>query len=53
MEVTANTHAGTVTTMPIVTELAERVRMGVKEVIEEVIVNSVSVFISFTNRMIL
>lgn len=53
MEVTANTHAVTVTTMPIVPELVERVRMGVNEVIEEVIVNNVSVFISFTNRMTL
>lgn len=42
MEVIAKTHAVTVTTLPLVTEMMERFRMGVKEVIEEVIVNSVS-----------
>lgn len=50
---TANTHADTVTTMPIVTEVVERVQMGVEKVIEEVTVNSVSVLTSFTNRMTL
>lgn len=49
MEVTANTHVVTVTTMPLVTQLMERVRMGVKRVIEEVIVNSVSVLQPFTD----
>lgn len=48
MEMTANTHAAIVTTMPLVTEMMEHVRMGVKKAIEEVIVNSVSISINFT-----
>lgn len=42
MEMTANTHADTVTTMPPVTEIMKRVRMGVEKVMQEVTVNSVS-----------
>lgn len=42
MEMTANTHADTVTTMPSVTEIMKRVRMGVEKVMQEVTVNSVS-----------
>lgn len=49
MEVTANTDVVTVTTMPLVTQGMERVRMGVKKVIEEVIVNNVSISKPFTN----
>lgn len=37
MEVPANTHAVTVTTMPPVTEMMERVRMVVKKVIQGMI----------------
>lgn len=43
MEVTVNTHAVTVSTMPPVTDIMKRVRMGVKKGIQEVIVNNVSV----------
>lgn len=49
MEMTVNTHAATVTTMSLVTEMMEHVRMGVKKAIEEVIVNSVSIPIYFTD----
>lgn len=49
MEITVNTHAATVTTMSLVTEMMEHVRMGVKKAIEEVIVNSVSIPIYFTD----
>lgn len=49
MEMTVNTHAATVTTMSLVTEMMEHVRMGVKKAIEEVIVNSVSIPICFTD----
>lgn len=42
MEMTANTHADTVTTMHSVTEIMKRVRMGVEKVMQEVTVNSVS-----------
>lgn len=43
MEVTVNTHAVTVSTMPPATDIMKRVRMGVKKGIQEVIVNNVSV----------
>lgn len=43
MEMTANTHAVTVSTMPLVTEMKGRVQMDVKKVITEVIVDNVSV----------
>lgn len=49
MEMTVNTHAATVTTMSLVTEMMEHVQMGVKKAIEEVIVNSVSIPIYFTD----
>lgn len=49
MEMTVNTHAATVTTMSLLTEMMEHVRMGVKKAIEEVIVNSVSIPIYFTD----
>lgn len=49
MEVIVNTPAGTVSTMPPVKEIMERVRMGVKKAIQEVTVNSVSVAKYFTN----
>lgn len=49
MEMTVNTHAATVTTMSLVTEMMEHVRMGVKKAIEEVIVSSVSIPIYFTD----
>lgn len=41
IEVTANMHAVTVSTMPPVTEIMELVRMGVEKVIQEMIVNRV------------
>lgn len=43
MEATVNTHAVTVTTMPTVTKMKERVQMGVEEIEEEVTVNNVGV----------
>lgn len=43
MEMTANTHAVAVSTMPLVTEMKGRVQMDVKKVITEVIVDNVSV----------
>lgn len=49
MEVIVNTPAGTVSTMPPVKEIMERVRMGVKKAIQEVTVNTVSVSKYFTN----
>lgn len=49
MEMTANTHAATVTTMSFVTEITTRVQMGVDRIIAEVIVNSVSVSNPFTD----
>lgn len=48
MEMTANTHAVNVSTMPLVTEMMERVQMDVKKVIKEVLVNSVSISNHFT-----
>lgn len=48
MEMTANTYAVSVSTMPLVTEIKGRVQMDVKKVITEVIVDSVSVSNHFT-----
>lgn len=49
MEMSANTNVVTVSTMPLVTQGMERVWMGVKRAIEEVIVNNVSVSKPFTD----